>query len=68
MSDRPNEPEPEVEPEPEPAVEQGDADLDTSSEPEPEWAEAIRRGCRERAERVREQLEAPKEDPEETAE
>jgi len=44
------------------------SDLDTSNEPEPEWAEAIRRGRRERAERMREQLEAPEEDLEETVE
>lgn len=55
MTDREGQPDPEP------------SDLDTSKEPEPEWAEAIRRGRRERAERVREQLGAPDEDPEETA-
>ncbi len=46
MTDRPTEPEPE----PEAPV------LDTSDEPEPDWAERIRRGRRERAERLRELL------------
>jgi len=36
-----------LEPEPEPAA------LDVADEPEPDWAEAIRRGRKERAERLR---------------
>ncbi len=55
MTDRERQPDPES------------SDLHTSNEPEPEWAEAIRRGRRERAARVREQLEGPEEFPEETS-
>ena len=47
MTDRP------IEPEPEPETEPDGLGLDTSGEPEPEWAEGIRRGRRERAERLR---------------
>jgi hypothetical protein len=43
VTDRRTTPEPPPEP----------SDLDTKDEPEPEWAEAIRRGRRERAERLR---------------
>lgn len=43
MSERRREPEPEPEP----------ASLDLAGEPEPGWAEAIRRGRQERAERLR---------------
>jgi hypothetical protein len=39
-------------------------DLDTSEEPEPDWAERIRRGRRERAERLRGVLGPPEEGPE----
>ena len=64
MRDRPQGPEQEPEQgyEPEP----GDADFDAPNEPEPDWAEAIRRDRRERAERVREQLEALENEPEDT--
>jgi len=62
VSDPPKEPDPGPESEPEP----GDADLDLSNEPEPDWAEAIRRGRKEHAERMRELLEAPQEEPAET--
>ena len=54
MTDRPPEPEPDPEA---PA-------LDTSDEPEPDWAERIRRGRRERAERLRDLL-GPSEEPDE---
>jgi hypothetical protein len=40
-------------------------DLDTADEPEPEWAEGIRRGRRERAERLRRVLGEPEETSEE---
>lgn len=53
MSDRRRDPEPEAE----------SSDLDTADEPEPEWAEAIRRGRRERAERLRDLLPAPDDAP-----
>ncbi|MGH2637441.1 MAG: hypothetical protein ACRDHU_15015 [Actinomycetota bacterium] len=53
MSDRGDEPKPE------PETQAEDADLDTAHEPEPEWAEGIRRGRRERAERLRELLDTP---------
>jgi hypothetical protein len=43
------------------------SDLDTANEPEPEWAEAIRRGRRERAERLRALLPPPEDAPEEPA-
>jgi hypothetical protein len=43
VTDRP----PDLEPDAEPPA------LDTSDEPEPDWAERIRRGRRERAERLR---------------
>lgn len=56
MSERPTEPGPER------AAEEADGlDLDTSGEPEPDWAERIRRGRRERAERLRRLLGAPEE-------
>jgi len=72
VSDPPKEPDPRPEAhpgpeaEPDPEVEPGDADLDISNEPEPDWAEAIRRGRKEHAERMRELLEAPREEPAET--
>jgi hypothetical protein len=63
-SDRPNEPDPE-------AVEEEDRasrDLDISAEPEPDWAEAIRRGRRERADRLREELQSGDDEPKEPPE
>jgi hypothetical protein len=56
VSDRPAEPDPEA----------AQGDLDTSSEPEPDWAEGIRRGRRERAERLRRLLDASDGTTEET--
>lgn len=38
--------------------------LDTAGEPEPDWAERIRRGRRERAERLRRLLGTPEEEGE----
>ena len=54
MSDRRRDPESEAE----------SSDLDTANEPEPGWAEAIRRGRRERAERLRDLLPSPEDAPE----
>jgi hypothetical protein len=53
VSDRRRDPEPEAE----------SSDLDTANEPEPEWAEAIRRGRRERAQRLRDLLPPPDDAP-----
>jgi hypothetical protein len=53
VTDRRKEPEPEAEP----------PGLDTADEPEPDWAEAIRRGRRERAERLKDLLPAPEDPP-----
>ena len=42
------------------------SDLDTGDEPEPDWADAIRRGRKERAERLRRLLgDEPATEPEE---
>jgi hypothetical protein len=38
-------------------------DLDVSAEPEPDWAEAIRRARRERADRLREALRDTEDEP-----
>jgi hypothetical protein len=38
-------------------------DLDTTGEPEPDWADRIRAGRRERAERLRRLLEPSEEPP-----
>jgi hypothetical protein len=53
------------------AVEEEDRssrDLDVSAEPEPDWAEAIRRGRRERADRIREELRGTQDEPTEPSE
>ncbi len=62
MSDRDRDPEPDGERPPDPDAEP--PALDTSDEPEPDWAEGIRRGRRERAERLRSLL-GPTDDEEE---
>jgi hypothetical protein len=50
--ERPDEPRPEPDEPTEPSDPDA-TDLDTTGEPEPDWAEGIRRGRRERAERLR---------------
>jgi hypothetical protein len=60
--------EPTTEPDPADDGDRSSRDLDVSGEPEPDWAEAIRRGRRERADRLREVLEAGEDETTEPAE